>query len=228
MFLTKCIYLDKDFRSAYQKRAEIYEKLEMLPESISDYQKSIEPWLVQKNTAEDWLKLGQELFASGRWVQSIAYFSNALMLKPNLKTAFAGRAQAYLRLNRYLFALEDFRNSTELWQENSYTSLDWFKKGETEEKQGAFLQAILSFTKAIQQNPDLLLAYQKRGTSYEKIGFFKEAIADFHTVLQLSPNLIKAKTLQNWIQKAENQTKQKQYSEAIVSYTVLLQFKPLF
>lgn len=71
--------------------------------------------------------------------------------------------------------------------EEKYTYDDWLYKGSAEFKDGKYLEAIKSWTKAIEKDQTRYEAYNNRGLAYARLGQHEEAIKDFNKAIELSP-----------------------------------------
>ncbi|RYU92774.1 tetratricopeptide repeat protein [Emticicia agri] len=67
---------------------------------------------------------------------------------------------------------------------------DYYKTGKQKYADGAYEEAILYFTKAIQINPQYANAYMDRGLSLDALSYYQSAIQDFNIVIELKKDSV--------------------------------------
>jgi len=116
----------------------------------------------------------------------IELYTKALQLNPNIKAAYAERAEAYLQEKDHSAAISDYDHAINLspdvaglWNDRGLA------KQETYDKDGAisdFSKAIELKTKKRDVNA-LSYSLENRGELYLKLGNYKKALADYNTLI---------------------------------------------
>ncbi len=135
----------------------------------------------------------QDLFQAGRYEQAIATVDQALAFDPKYASAWALRANALAKLERYPEALSDFDSALEL--ESQKSSVDaaksgsiWFARGNTLLSLKRYQGAVVSFDQAIALEPHNASAWLMRGNALYALKRYPEAIAAYDTALKISPD----------------------------------------
>ena len=98
---------------------------------------------------------------------------------------FAKRGEANLELERFKFAICDFKNAIDLGIDNPseiYQNLGYAKF-----KLNQYANAIEDFNRAINLGLNHILTYLYRGCAKYKLGDFQDAIDDFEKVIEINP-----------------------------------------
>jgi tetratricopeptide (TPR) repeat protein len=116
--------------------------------------------------------------------EALADFDQAVVLRPDDASGFAGRARVRLALKDLDAAIVDYSEALRLVP-GSVASLAgrghaYFIRGDT-------AAAIADFTEAIKFNPKSASTYNRRGLAYRKSGDFARAIDDYTAALTLNP-----------------------------------------
>lgn len=72
------------------------------------------------------------------------------------------------------------------------TAEDYFELGNYEYDRGDCLQAVMSYTQAVQEDPGFSRAYNNRAYTYMRMRNYKAALADLHTALDIDPTYVTA------------------------------------
>ncbi len=78
------------------------------------------------------------------------------------------------------------------------TFTDWFDKGYERYQEGALMEAVEAYTKAIILMPKESRAYFNRGIVYISIGDYDKAIDDYSKVIALDPDYVEAYNNRGW------------------------------
>ena len=115
--------------------------------------------------------------------EAIAYYTEAIELKPDLTQAYSQRGFAYDCIDDFEKAIQDYNTAIALEPEyaNGYR-----QRGFTYLKTGDFEKAIEDYTKAIELGSKNAGVYNHRGFAYLKTGDFEKAIEDYSEEIVLS------------------------------------------
>lgn len=132
-----------------------------------------------------WHNLGKAYQETGRPVEGVAAYNEAISIYPNYTDAFFGRGLAYTDAAMYDSAIADFTlilNSLKPGHDESYYSraIAWNRKRQSD-------SAIADYTRAIMSNPSYANAYVNRGNVYFNLGNPFRAIPDYDSALRYDP-----------------------------------------
>ncbi|MBN1364684.1 MAG: tetratricopeptide repeat protein [Syntrophaceae bacterium] len=143
---------------------------------------------VTKNNAQAYNNLGLALFAKGKINEAINHYDTAIRLIPDV-LPYYNRGNAYIKLNQYQRAIEDFNNVILLKPD---CAAAYYNKGTAYYKINQYQRAIEDFNNVIILQPDYVEAYNNRGLAYGRLANFHRAIADFNKAIRLKSDFIKA------------------------------------
>jgi tetratricopeptide (TPR) repeat protein len=116
---------------------------------------------------------------------AIADFSQAIVIDPHLRSAYAYRGSAYVGLGDDDKAIDDFNQEIRISPNYAYGYLD---RGIAYNNKGEYDSAIADYTQAIKLDPKFSLAYNNRGNAYNNKGDYDSAIVDCTQSIKLDPN----------------------------------------
>lgn len=125
---------------------------------------------------------GLDAYRDQRYRDSLAYFNNALELKPNDSEAFYSRAMVKSILKDTAGALRDYDKAIAL--DPKYRQA-YGNRGAEKDEQGDYDGAIKDYNKAIELAPDSPVAYFNRGNTKYRKGDKKGACADWNKAKEL-------------------------------------------
>jgi tetratricopeptide (TPR) repeat protein len=136
---------------------------------------------------------GQENFQAGRYEQAVSTLDLALTFNPKFTPAWALRANALAKLNRYPEALTNFDAALKLGSDNDSTDAAgsgsvWFDRGRTLLKLNRYQEAVISFDQVIAIEPQNPSAWLMRGNALYALKRYPDAIAAYNTALKISPD----------------------------------------
>ena len=123
---------------------------------------------------------------AGASMQAVSDFSQAIRLRPDDASGYAGRARARLALRDFDGAIADYGEALRLAPSSPahYTARGhaYFVKGDTK-------AAIADFDEALRLNPISPSTLNRRGLAYRRAGDLERAIDDYTAALALNPDL---------------------------------------
>jgi tetratricopeptide (TPR) repeat protein len=119
-----------------------------------------------------------------KYDDAVEAYSNAIKIKPDLMTAWAGRGGAHMLLEKYPEAIKDFDKALELDATNVYS---WTFRGQSYFKMGQVDKALADLDKALELNPGYDSALRNRGDIRRAKGDYEGAIADYTAWNQVTP-----------------------------------------
>ncbi|MEW5856764.1 MAG: tetratricopeptide repeat protein [Cyanobacteriota bacterium] len=174
-------------------------------------------------TAEDWLKVGNDLFVSQRYQKAIDAYDKAIQIKPDFTWAWYNRGVALWYLKQYQEAIASYDKAIQENGEwgNLSPAEAWTDRGEALRKLQQYEKAIASYDKAIQIKPDYHKAWTSRGNALLELKQYQEAIASYDKAIQIKPDLALP-----WNSRGSALSYLQQYKKAIASYDKAIQIKP--
>ena len=116
--------------------------------------------------------------------QALMFLNQAIRLDPNFADAYHNRGSAYLDLDQYDRAIDDYNQAIRL-DPNSAPSYN--NRGHWYYKKVQFERALEDYNLAIRLDPNLVFAYNNRGVAYANLGQHKQAIEDYDQAIRLDP-----------------------------------------
>ncbi|MEH2212596.1 CHAT domain-containing protein [Nostoc sp.] len=185
--------------------------------------------------AEALFNQGTVLYGFRLYEQAIAFFDNAIEIKPDFYDAWQNRGVALRQLGRYEEANTSFKtalNKLERFEEaiasigsalkikpDDYEA--WYNQGFILSNLERFEEAITSYDKALKIKPDLYQAWYNRGNALSNLEQFEEAIASYDEALKIKPYDHEA-----WYNQGFILSNLERFEEAIASYDEALKIKP--
>lgn len=136
-----------------------------------------------------------ESFQQGDITLAIRKWSKEIRAGENVEISLFHRAQAYIVLSQYNFALTDINKLLSLQGENP-TPEALVVRGITMTALNQLEEAVTSFNKAEKIKPSTLV-YSNRALAYQRAGKLDQAISDFQHALAAEPTLLNQINLSN-------------------------------
>jgi tetratricopeptide (TPR) repeat protein len=121
---------------------------------------------------------------AGAGVQAVADFTQAITLRPDDASGYAGRARARLGLRDLDGAIADYGEALRLAPGSSAHHTG---RGHAHYVKGDTKAAIADFDEALRINPDSPSTLNRRGLAYRRAGDLERAIEDYTAALALNP-----------------------------------------
>ncbi|MBD1831660.1 tetratricopeptide repeat protein [Cyanobacteria bacterium FACHB-472] len=169
-------------------------------------------------TAEEWLKVGTELFLSQRYEKAIDAYDKAIQFKPDYHEAWYGRGLALGNLKQYEKAIASYDKAIQFKPDYHEA---WYDRGIALGSWKQYEKAIASYDKAIEFKPDYHEAWYDRGIALENLKQYEKAIASYDKAIEFKPDYHEA-----WYDRGIALGNLKQYEKAIASYDKAIEFKP--
>lgn len=142
--------------------------------------------------ADSYFERGNQFYWNGQYDKCVSEYTESLRYNPHNPTAYYRRGIAYLKLQLFNLAEEDYKKAIEeanlLIQKYPNNAELYQARGATYGSHGEYKQALADFNRAIQINPQYAFAYNNRGLVYRNKGDYDRAIADFNQAIRLNPN----------------------------------------
>ena len=136
--------------------------------------------------ADDHAELGRLFFASGKTVEALAAYDNALLIAPDDLKALRLRTLALLEQERY----DEVLAACDAYLANGKPSADLLEiRGQARLARKDFSGAISDYTVALSLNPDSATLHNRRGWAYLLADAFKLALTDFDRAIALDAGL---------------------------------------
>jgi tetratricopeptide (TPR) repeat protein/V8-like Glu-specific endopeptidase len=171
---TQAIQLDPKDAIYYSLRGGLYSKLKDYKQAISDLTETI-----RRDPKNAPYTVGGLRYSEFKDNKDILISYTTIM-----STTYADRGNAYLQLEEYKLAINDYTQAIKIDSQNAeyyafrggiYSFLKEYK------------QAIDDLTQAIKIDPKKATYYHLRGTTYLQLKDYKQAIADYTQAIQLDP-----------------------------------------
>jgi tetratricopeptide (TPR) repeat protein len=175
----KCLKIKED-EKGYFNLAQVYEKLEMYPESEEAYRRSIEenPRVIETHFA-----LARMLYSTEDYSNAYASVTQVLQLDP-------GNLEGILLQSQILAAQKNYPKAIEVLSMASIEYPDepriFRYRGDYYRALNQAANAIIDYTRAIELDPGMADVYYKRAGAYEITRDYKEALIDYEKLLAMS------------------------------------------
>ena len=178
---------------------------------------------------------------SGHWENSIKLWSHALQMTNHNHLAYGYRGNAYIALNQYQKAMNDFNQSINITRDYYFTykgkttgyrenghdrraledyNSAMISRGNAYFLFGQYKLAINDYNMAIQLKPDNRQSYCNRGNAFENLGQYQRAIHDYTKAINMNPN-----DVQSYYNRGNSYNKLGQYQRAIDDYNQAIRIK---
>jgi len=131
-------------------------------------------------------------------------------IRKNLAIAYNNRGLAYVKLNKFEEAFEDFKKAIEL---NPSDFEPYIICAYTHDELNQYEDEIECFNKLIELNPDIAAFYNERGLAYFKLRQYEEALKDYNKAVIFNSNIAGV-----YLNRGLCYYKLKQYEDAITDY----------
>ncbi len=184
---------------------------------------------VAEETAEDWVKKGDELYENGYGEEAVKAYDKATELNPNNMAAWLAKGTALSCLERHDESLDAYMRATEIdpksdqaWGAMAYELL-LMKR---------YNQSIEAYERVIQIDPKNARAWEEKGEALEELGAHESALSAFEEALRIYEDDIQNSTdtfFNNtfaWSGKGDILKKMGRREEAIEAYDKAIESAP--
>jgi tetratricopeptide (TPR) repeat protein len=133
-------------------------------------------------TAQQWFERG---FASPDNYEKLRFYTEAILLKPNLAAAFNNRGNAQRAIGDLDGAMQDYDTAIKLRPE---TPQAFRGRGIVRRRKGDFEGALQDYNEAVHLKPNASHLLNERGLVFASKRDFKRAIEDYNEAIRLDPD----------------------------------------
>jgi tetratricopeptide (TPR) repeat protein len=180
-YYTKAIELNPYDAQFYYYRGLAYNKKNLFPLAIEDFNKAI---IYQPNYPNAYSSRGFSHYEMGQQDLAIADYTKAISLDPSYAITFFKRGVSYQKKGDNAKALEDYTEAIRL-RPGYVSALN--NRGNIYIRKGEYEKALADLNEAIKLDPKYVFAYKSRGNLYERMGDKDRAAADRAKVKELDP-----------------------------------------
>jgi len=145
---------------------------------------------------------GDARMEAGAFRQAIADFSDAIRLKTDDASAFAGRGWARFSIRDFAGAIRDYDEAIRLSPD---TANFYLERGHVHLVNGNVEASVRDLTEAIKLNPSSASAYNNRGLAFRKKGDFDGALRDYDNAIAINPVYALAYANRGYLKEARGQ-----------------------
>lgn len=169
-------------------------------------------------TAEEWLAVGNDAYASKRNQEAILAYYKAIKIKPNYALAWYNRGVALNELQRYSEAVTSYDKAIK-FQPKDYEA--WYNRGVALNELQRYSEAVTSYNKTIQFQPDYYKASYNKGVAQLNLKQYSQAVASYDQAVKFKPDFPEA-----WYNRGVALLNLQRYPQAVTSYDKAIQFQP--
>lgn len=177
----EAIKLNPNYQYAYATRCDTRRELEDYPGATADCTQAIKLDPTDGYAFDRFGRLDLDLNYGNA---AVDHYTSALKNEPNRASAYAGRCEAYVDLEKYDLALGDCKNALDLVQSNKnglfYLAIAEHGLGRNADSVGHWSQYITKY-------PDEATPFYNRGLAHRDANEPQAAIQDFSTYVQRKP-----------------------------------------
>lgn len=181
-FLKKIAVIEEQAREVLQGESQAPEDTLRMEEIGRQLQK-----LSRELRALRWNKKALALRLQGRFNEPhtvIEHLNRAIWLDPDKADYYMSRGNAFLELERFLKALDDFDKALDLDHKDPQA---YANRGLVYARMGQFERAFEEYDMAIALDPNASLAYANRGLTYAHLERSEKAFVDYGRAINLEP-----------------------------------------
>jgi tetratricopeptide (TPR) repeat protein len=184
-----------------------------------------------RTKAEEFDKLGMRRLYDESYLLAIIHFDDAIDACPEYINAYVNRAEAYLLLNKFEKAIQDYSNVIRL--DPDFAKINPYRKrGYCKLKTKDFIGAIEDYTVGMRDKNDKFDCYLNRGIAKYELNNYHEALNDFDDAILIGSNPSEIKNIGKYplstayYCRAECRIMLKDFSGAIDDNTSAIQLNP--
>lgn len=172
--------------------------------------------IASTNAASDWFNKGY--YASSNQ-KKVEYYSKAIQLDPNYKSAYYNRGIAYYDKKQYYKSIADYTSALNL--DPNYSSA-WYNRSLCYYNLAQYEKALYDCNKALTLRTVFANAYLNRANIYYMLNRYSEAVSDYTTSIRQNPN----STSSAYLYRGKSRKKLKLYTAAVKDYTTVIAKEP--
>ena len=139
----------------------------------------------ESSTASGYMESGRQALTAGEWTAAVDAFDQALVLDPDLASAYVYRAEAFIQLEQYGAAWDDYQSVIDAQPEPTTLAAAYAGRGRLVMLQGDPSMALIDLNQAVSIAPKDSFSRLVRGLIYFDIGQPALARDDLTTALDL-------------------------------------------
>lgn len=170
--------------------------------------------------ADAYFQLGNAYRQLNRFDEAIEAYGNSIPNNSQVVDSYLRRGIVWFEKGEYDIAWNDFDEAASIVrrQDEPYPE---FWKGLAKAKQGAWLDAVNSYTESILRGPQFALAYTNRGLAYMQLNEPNKAVLDFNQAIRNDP-----RNPAHYFRRGIAQAQLGRIPDAIESYNQALRLDP--
>jgi len=137
---------------------------------------------VAEETAEDWVKKGDELFLNGYGEEALEAYDKAIELDPNDMAAWLAKGTALSCLERHYESIDAYMRATEIDPESDQA---WGAMGYELLLMKRYNQSIEAYERVLQIDPKNARAWEEKGEALAELGAHESALSAFSEALRI-------------------------------------------
>ncbi|MGF2036101.1 MAG: tetratricopeptide repeat protein [Nostoc sp. CmiVER01] len=145
----------------------------------------LKPEYSNENLNTLYVRLGDECFEKGEYLNAIANYNQALKIKSSDVDLYYKRGLAHYQIGDYEAAIADYSQAIQL---NLHNAKSFNKRGLALSQLGRLEEAINDYTQAIRINPNVAVAYKNRAEARSHVGDNQGAIEDYTQAIKINPH----------------------------------------
>ncbi|MEH1811618.1 MAG: tetratricopeptide repeat protein [Nostoc sp.] len=133
-----------------------------------------------------YVKLGDECFQKGEYINAIINYNQALQVnQDDVDVLYYKRGLAHYQIGDYEAAIADYSQAIQI---NLHDAKSYNKRGLAFYQMGRLEEAINDYTQAIRINPNVAVTYKNRAEARSHVGDNQGAIEDYTQAIKINPH----------------------------------------
>ncbi|MEM6401689.1 MAG: tetratricopeptide repeat-containing serine protease family protein [Cyanobacteria bacterium P01_D01_bin.116] len=172
-------------------------------------------------TAEQWLILGYDSYASQRYQEALIAYEKVIELQPHNAVAWISIGNLQIRLKRYEDALTALNKGIALNPKSPNDALAWGAKGLALQFLQRYEESLESNKRSIALNSKDINVWINRGFVLEKLRRYEDSLIAYDKAIALDPNVSKI-----WSNRGTTLWFLQRYKDALASYDKAIALNP--
>ncbi len=182
--------LQSSINNSYKQQPPIYKylpKQETPPKPTNNHliKSSFQPEYRDEDLNLLYVKLGDECFEKGEYMNAITNYNQALRVNRGDVDLYYKRGLAHYQIGDYEAAIADYSQAIQM---NLHDAKSYNKRGLALSQLGRLEEAINDYSQAIRINPHVAIAYKNRAEARSHLGDNQGAIEDYTQAIKINPH----------------------------------------